>query len=81
MPSSDDVYTVLKPHFPGIPMDPSIDLIANHYLDSMSVVEILGLLESAFHVAVPDEFLDVDHFRTLSEMAATFSELEIKHGT
>lgn len=49
-------------------------------IDSFSTVEIILFIERKFNVAIPDEKLIPDNFKTLQALAATVQDL-MPHGS
>jgi acyl carrier protein len=59
---------------PGVTIDASTDLrLAG--IDSFSIVEIILFIERKFGVAIPDDKLVPDNFKTLQALASTVQEL------
>jgi acyl carrier protein len=49
---------------------PDTDLIESGLIDSLGLIELLAALEQEFQVALDQEELDVDDFRTVERIAA-----------
>jgi acyl carrier protein len=58
----------------NIPLDATTDL-KQAGIDSFSTVEIILFIERKFGVAIPDEKLVPENFKTLQSLAATVLEL------
>ena len=57
-----------------IQLEPTTDL-KQAGIDSFSTVEIILFIERKFNVAIPDEKLVPDNFKTLGSLAATVLDL------
>ena len=51
-----------------------VDLLETRLLDSLRIVDFVLELEQRFHVSLPFETLEVEHFRTVAQIAARIAE-------
>ncbi|MEX0593683.1 MAG: phosphopantetheine-binding protein [Balneolaceae bacterium] len=61
---SEIVYRVLKVTIE----DPDLDLMDSGILDSLTLVQLMMEIESAFEITIPPELVDIDDYRTLRSM-------------
>jgi D-alanine--poly(phosphoribitol) ligase subunit 2 len=59
--------------------EPDVDIIATGLIDSLGLVTLIFELEREFDVEVPLESLEVDDFRTISNIARTVGSLRERH--
>jgi len=59
-------------------LDSNTLLLENGVVDSIGVLELVGFLETEFGVAVADEDLNADNFRTVAQIGAF---VQAKQGT
>jgi len=58
--------------------DPDVDIIETGLIDSLGLVTLIFELEREFDVQVPLESLEVDDFRTISNLVRTLGSLRRK---
>lgn len=51
-----------------------VDLLETRILDSLRIVDFVLELEQSFRVSLPFETLEVEHFRTLAQIAVRIAE-------
>jgi len=56
--------------------EPDVDIIASGLIDSLALVTLIFELEQEFEVQVPLESLEVDDFRTITNIVKTISSLQ-----
>ena len=71
----DQIKQRLSEILPGLPEDPSVDLLESQVLDSYSIIEVVDLLEQAFSVRFGPTDLSFDNLMTLTAMAVTVNRL------
>jgi acyl carrier protein len=57
------------------PPEPEVDIIASGLIDSLALVTLVFELEQEFQVQVPLEALDVEDFRTISNIVRMIQTL------
>jgi acyl carrier protein len=60
----------LESRFPGIALEPTEDIFARGFVNSLFAMELVLFLENTFAFTVPSEVLQLDNFRTVASMAA-----------
>ncbi len=75
MITPERVYQVLKRRSPALRSDYDTDLVANQFLDSLMLVEMLSDLEAEFGMELPDELMQIENFRTVEMIAKTFQSV------
>lgn len=60
----------IEGRFPGIAVEPTDDIFARGFVNSLFAMELVMFLEGTFAFTVPPEVLQLDNFRTVASMAA-----------
>ncbi|MBM3546837.1 MAG: hypothetical protein FJX54_07780 [Alphaproteobacteria bacterium] len=71
----DEIRLRIAGILPGLPVDPTVNLLESQMIDSYSIIEVVDLLEQAFAVRFGPTDLSFENLTSLAAMAATVSRL------
>ena len=73
------ICSILRDKFSSFDIDlellSHINFVDDIGLDSISFIELIVEIESAFDVEIPDEYLTAEHFDTLEKIELTVQQL------
>jgi acyl carrier protein len=52
------------------PIDSGVDLVEEEVIDSLGIVQLISLLEERYKIAISDDELDPENFRSVDRIAA-----------
>lgn len=58
----------LKKYFKGHEIDENDDIFSLGFVNSLFAMQLVMFLEKEFSITIENEDLDLDHFRTISQM-------------
>ena len=75
MISVEDLRALLVPLVPDIPADPQVDLLSTGYIDSLTLVAVVALLEEHFNCEFEPSDLSASKFRSIHSLSSTMIEV------
>ena len=72
----DELKELLQDEFPEIDFDNEKQLMTDGILDSVSVVQIISLIEDHYDISVTMEYIQPKYFESLETMLDMIDELE-----
>ena len=66
---------MLKPLFPTINLEVEDRLLNDHKIDSLSVINIVKLLENEYNISIPYYEISVSNFNNVDSMASLVDRL------
>lgn len=72
----DELMDLLKENYPDINFETEKQLMEDGILDSVSVVEIISLIEDAFDISVGMEYIQPKYFESAEAMWEMIEELQ-----
>lgn len=65
----DQLTDFIRPRLGGHPLDPSDDIFARGFVNSLFAMELVVFVEATFGFVIPNEDLRLDNFRTPNAVA------------
>lgn len=70
-----EVLAFLKAEIPGLPDNTSVDLVAQHYINSLSLIEMIGKAEEHFGVEFSMSDFDMEKLSSVDAFTNTINRL------
>ena len=71
----DDIRRFIATRFPAVELTDSEDIFASGYVNSLFAMELVLHVEGLAGVPVPNDELDLNHFRTVDALVALVGRL------
>lgn len=72
----EELLNILNEIKPGIDWENETDLIGNHILDSLKIVQLVGALNDEFDIEITPIDIVPENFKTVSAIYETVKRLE-----
>ncbi|MBC6447369.1 acyl carrier protein [Actinokineospora xionganensis] len=69
------ILTFIRGRYPQVEIDAAQDIFQLGFVNSLFAMELVMFVEKTFGVTIPNDELQLDHFRTADSMAALVGRL------
>ena len=74
-PNIDFIRKALLKVLLEIPTDSSIDLFEEGYIDSLSLMDVIVIIENTFSISIEPKYLKKENFKNLNIIAETVEKM------